>query len=47
MHAEFAMLPVLAAVAHAVISSVVYAGDSSVRKSSLSFITNKPIIFRW
>lgn len=47
MHAEFAMLPVLAAVvAHAVISSVVYAGDSSVRKSSLSFITNKPIIFR-
>lgn len=28
MHAEFAMLPVLAAVAHAVISSVVYAGDN-------------------
>lgn len=33
MHAEFAMLPVLAAVAHAAISSAVYTGDSSVRNT--------------
>lgn len=46
MHAEFAMLPVLAAVAHAAILSVVHTGDSSVRKSSMPCITDKHRIFK-
>lgn len=35
MHAEFSMLPMLAAVDHAAISNAVYAGDISVRKGDV------------